>query len=53
VLHVEPKPKAIGNSWDEFCDLLHHDGKYPTCKQFNDDLGHTGLGVAVSTGYGN
>jgi Protein of unknown function (DUF4241) len=53
ILHNEQPPKAIGNSWDEFCDILQEDDQYPTCKQFNYDLGHPGLGIAVSTGYGD
>ena len=53
ILHALPKPKAIGNDWEQFCDLLHNDDQYPTCKQFNYDLGHPGLGVVVSTGYGD
>jgi len=53
ILHKEQPPKAIGKSWDEFCDILHEDLQYPTGKQFNYDLGHPGLGVLVSTGYGD
>ncbi len=52
VLHADPMPKAIGKNWSEFCDLLD-DGPYPTCKQLPYDLGHAGLGVVVSTGYGD
>jgi hypothetical protein len=53
ILHKEQPPKAIGNDWEEFCDILHKDDQYPTCKQFDYDLGHAGLGVVVSTGYGD
>ena len=53
ILHTERPPKAIGKSWDEFCDILQDDDQYPTCKQFNYDLGHAGLGIVVSTGYGD
>jgi len=53
ILHKEQPPKAIGGSWDEFCDILHDDDQYPTCKQLTYDLGHAGLGVVVSTGYGD
>jgi hypothetical protein len=53
ILHREQPPKAIGKNWDEFCDILDEDGRYPTCKQFCYDLGHAGLGVVVSTGYGD
>jgi hypothetical protein len=51
VLHLEQPPKAIGKDWEEFCDLLGDE--YPTAKQFHYDLGHAGLGVVVSTGYGD
>jgi hypothetical protein len=53
ILHKERPPKAIGNSWDEFCRILDEDDQYPTRKQFNYDLGHAGLGVVVETGYGD
>jgi hypothetical protein len=53
VLHADPKPKAIGRDWSEFCDILHDDDQYPACKQFEYDLGHPGLGVVVTTGYGD
>jgi hypothetical protein len=53
ILHAEPKPKAIGNDWSEFCDILHKDDQYPTAKQFAYDLGHAGLGMCISTGYGD
>jgi hypothetical protein len=52
ILHTDQPPKAIGTNWDEFCDILHQDCQYPTCKQFAYNLGHAGLGV-VSTGYGD
>ncbi len=38
-------------SWDKFCDSLGND--FPTMKSFNFKLGHEGLGVCVSTGYGD
>jgi hypothetical protein len=53
ILHKDQPPKAIGKSWDEFCDILQEDDQYPTCKQFSYDLGHPGLGLVVSTGYGD
>jgi hypothetical protein len=53
ILHADPKPKAIGNDWSGFCDILQEDKQYPTAKQFAYDLGHAGLGVCVSTGYGD
>jgi hypothetical protein len=53
ILHKEQPPKAIGDSWEEFCDILNADDQYPTCKQFTFDLGHAGLGMVVSTGYGD
>lgn len=53
ILHKEKPPQAIGKDWDEFCDILHEDDQYPTAKQFHYDLGHPGLGVVISTGYGD
>jgi hypothetical protein len=53
ILHTEHPPKATGKSWDEFCEILRADDQYPTCKQFCYDLGHAGLGIVVSTGYGD
>ena len=50
VLHADELPKSIGGNWQEFCDNLenmHHS------KTFNFDKGHEGLGVCVSTGYGD
>jgi len=52
VLHTEP-PKSIGRDWAAFCNILHKAAQGPTAKQFNYDLGHPGLGVVVSTGYGD
>lgn len=53
-VEAEGKPKAIGNNWDEFCDKLYpnHSG-HQTHWQFKYDMGHDGLGVVVSTGYGD
>jgi len=53
ILHKEHPPKAIGKDWEEFCATLDEDEQYPTAKQFHYDLGHPGLGVVVSTGYGD
>jgi hypothetical protein len=53
VLHADPTPAAIGKSWDQFCDILRDDDRYPVARQFAYDLGHPGLGVVVSTGYGD
>ena len=53
ILHTKQPPQAIGKDWSEFCAILHNDPHYPTAKQFNYDHGHAGLGVTVSTGYGD
>ena len=45
-------PKALGKSWKEFCDALFATGEH-NAYQFSYDMGHDGLGVAVSTGYGD
>lgn len=51
ILHADEKPKAIGRDWSDFCNRLS--GDQPTVQQFHYDLGHAGLGVCVSTGYGD
>jgi hypothetical protein len=53
ILHKDKgdKPAAIGKDWGDFCDTLGKD--YPTLKSYNYDMGHEGLGVCVSTGYGD
>lgn len=52
VLHKEDEELSptLGNNWAEFCDLLRD---HPTHKSFNYALGHEGLGVVVSTGWGD
>ena len=50
ILHKEQPPQAIGRDWSEFCDTLDHKNEF---RQFDYDLGHPGLGVVVSTGYGD
>jgi hypothetical protein len=46
-----PLPETLGKDWSAFCNLL--DGSYPTLKSFNYEAGHEGLGVCVSTGFGD
>jgi hypothetical protein len=47
------------HNWGKFCASLDEepkyptDQKYPTIKQLDYALGHKGLGVVVSTGYGD
>lgn len=54
ILHADPMPKAIGKDWPEFCEKLRDRTNDDTNTwQFNYDLGHPGLGVMVSTGYGD
>lgn len=56
ILHQEGEglPSTLGKDWKEFCDAIHSaSDKYPTMKSFNYELGHEGLGVCVSTGYGD
>jgi hypothetical protein len=51
VLHRENRKSAsIGKDWDEFCAGL---GRDVVVKQFDYDRGHPGLGMCVSTGYGD
>ncbi len=44
ILHSDPKPKAIGKSWDEFCERMDS-----MTKVFNYDHGNPGLGICVCT----
>jgi hypothetical protein len=44
--------------WNNFCEMLDQpiyatDVKYPTIKQLDFAAGHKGLGVVVSSGYGD
>lgn len=40
-------------TWLEFCDMLNDKFYKDGHKQFDYSLGHPGLGVVVSTGYGD
>lgn len=51
IIHTDDQPKAIGKNWREFCDILGE--SYPIKKSFRYDMGHEGLGVCVSTGWGD
>jgi hypothetical protein len=52
VLHREgDNPESLGKNWDEFCHNLGD--RHPTQKQFHYDMGHAGLGVCISTGWGD
>jgi len=44
------RPKSMGADWSEFCDKIDFNDQHT---QFNHDAGHAGLGVCVSTGYGD
>ena len=44
-------PKTMGANWVEFCQLI--DEHSPVMKSFCFALGHEGLGVCASTGYGD
>jgi hypothetical protein len=48
IFHQGKLPSTLGEDWTGFCSLL--DGG---ATQFNYELGHPGLGVVVSTGYGD
>ena len=39
------------HDWSKFCSMIA--GQYPTVHQLNYAAGHEGLGVVVSTGYGD
>jgi hypothetical protein len=51
IIHPDEPPKSIGKNWTEFCNKLGDD--YPTKKTFGFDKGHEGLGVCLSTGWGD
>jgi hypothetical protein len=51
-----PRPIDLGKDWAHFCENLAVKEKASGIHgvgQFNYDLGHVGLGVTVSTGYGD
>ena len=49
ILHAKPMPVEVGKDWGDFCDRI----KGRDTAQFRFDLGHAGLGVVVSTGWGD
>ena len=56
IIHPDSLPEDIGKDWDEFCNrLFERESKvnHGGASQWNYDKGHSGLGVTVSTGYGD
>lgn len=53
ILHTKHSPKDIGKNWGEFCSKLHEGTTRKDYHQFDYDIGHAGLGVAVQTGWGD
>jgi hypothetical protein len=52
ILHQDkPLPPSLGTDWLDFCEKLGKE--HPTMKSFPYALGHEGLGVCVSTGFGD
>lgn len=51
ILHAEPAPKEIGETWSDFCDILTKIEK-KTGESTHSQIGR-GTGVVVSTGYGD
>lgn len=49
IIHPDKIPDALGKDWGEFCAAITDVDN----KQFNYDMGHPGLGVCVSTGWGD
>lgn len=45
----------LAETWDKFCDLIFKDSKFNKDghKQLNYKSGHPGVGVVVSSGYGD
>ena len=59
IFHKEKLPKELGTSWygdkDSFCEILKKKEEEAKSRevQFNYDMGHEGLGIITSTGYGD
>lgn len=55
IIHSEQPNKELGKDWGEFCNNLWKKESESGGQgvQYNYDLGHPGLGVVVSTGYGD
>jgi len=52
ILHTEKDlPKSLGKDWSDFCDKLGDD--YPTKKSFGFGNANDGLGICLSTGWGD
>ena len=49
---VSKDASHVFETWDQFCDQLFKD-EIEGVKQWNYTKGHPGLGVSVSTGYGD
>lgn len=52
---AEERPEAFGEDWQEFVDKNCRDKNFYENGhlQLNHDMGHEGLGVLVSSGYGD
>ena len=48
----EGLPESLGKDWGDFCDKLDHEHG-PLLQSFPYAMGHEGLGICVSTGYGD
>ena len=46
-------PASLGDNWGDFCKIINSSIEQPLKKQFNCEYGHAGLGVCVSSGYGD
>ncbi len=53
ILHRDDLPDSIGKDWDGFCSILSKVEPRPRTWSFDYDMGHEGLGVCVSTGWGD
>ena len=51
IIHCKELPATLGKDWGDFCNALSDEG--PTLKSFEYNPGNEGLGVCVSTGYGD
>jgi hypothetical protein len=56
IIHSDDKSKDLGADWSDFVDKMcpkELKGGGLDHRQFNFNMGHAGLGVCVSTGYGD
>lgn len=53
IIPEDSNQRSQVKDWNKFCEDLNVDNLQPTMKSFNYQGGHEGLGVCVSTGFGD